>query len=89
MEVSNGEIVEDLKTLRIAFCSFSLHCFSNKPSLSDLFVLNKSSSARMTKTAAILTSSANTKAIAKSNCEDNPVQRIMAIDAIVDVQEMR
>ena len=26
-----------------------------------------------------------TTAIAKSNCEDNPVQRIMAIGAIVDI----
>jgi len=26
-----------------------------------------------------------TAAIAKSNCEDNPVQRIMAIGAVVDI----
>jgi hypothetical protein len=29
-----------------------------------------------------------TTAIAKSNSEDNPVQRIMAIDAIIDIQEV-
>ncbi len=27
-------------------------------------------------------------AVAKSNCEDNPVQRIMAIGAIVYIQEI-
>ena len=29
-----------------------------------------------------------TTAIAKSNSEDNPVQRIMAIGAVVDIQEV-
>ena len=29
-----------------------------------------------------------TTAIAKSNCEDNPVQRIMAIGAVVNFQEI-
>ena len=73
------------------YSSINAYCLNIAFSLNFLFIsINRSKlyghvSSRLLNRAGAKSLCLCTEAITKSNCEDNPVQRIVAIGAIVDI----